>query len=120
MFEICVKSIFFQYKEHFVKESKTFILPTDIYRHIIAEICEDPMSIEGHTINCKLKYVPTLNTYITKDDKKLEFKKIPTICSVLPVLSKLMAQQDYYLHVYWDYDKKVLTFEEEYENKCEN
>ena len=113
MSEICVKSITLRYKEHLIKESKTFIVPADVYRHIIAEISEDPANVDDRTINCNLRYVPNdSEAHITENNKNLIFKK--PLSSIIPAaFSKLMMQQGYYLRVYWDSDKNILTFEEE-------
>lgn len=126
MFEICVKSIAFQCvdEEYFIKESKTFSLPTDIYRHIIAEICEDPMNIEDHLINTELNYTLNFpphsgeigNWY--KCGKKLKEDK--TLKLILHSLCNSCSRYNHYLHVYWDYNKTILTFEEEYGDKYEN
>lgn len=134
MFEICVKSIAFQYvdEEHFIKESKTFSLPTDIYRHIIAEICEDPMNIEDHLINTELNYTLNFPPHSgnngnwckcgdgnwCKQGKKLKEDK--TLKLILHSLCNSSTWYNHYLHVYWDYNKTILTFEEEYGDKYEN
>lgn len=48
------------------------------------------------------------------------FALIVTLKLILHSLYNSCSWYNHYLHVYWDYDKNILAFEEEYGDKYEN
>lgn len=123
--EICIKSFAFQYEMRFIKEAKIYDVPTTIYDNIVKEICgENDIANKGCNINCELTFEPSpligSYTYLicpfgghwTKDGKEL--KCYTTINQILSTLCKSCVQVNHSLHVYWDSQKNLLTFEENY------
>lgn len=133
--EICVKSFAFQYEMQFIKEAKNYIIPRNIYNSLVREIREtneNPLNIGDYLINTELNYTLNFpphsgeigNWYKCGDgnwckgDKKLKEDK--TLKLILHSLCNSCSWYSHYLHVYWDRDKGILTFEEEYGDKYEN
>ena len=133
--EICVKSFAFQYEMQFIKEAKNYIIPRNIYNSLVREIRgtnENPLNIGDYLINTELNYTLNFpphsgddgNWYKCGDGnwckggKKLKEDK--TLKLILHSLCNSCSWYSHYLHVYWDHDKGILTFEEEYGDKYEN
>ena len=133
--EICVKSFAFQYEMQFIKEAKNYIIPRNIYNSLVREIRgtnENPLNIGDYLINTELNYTLNFpphsgeigNQYKCGDGnwckggKKLKEDK--TLKLILHSLCNSCSWYSHYLHVYWDHDKGILTFEEEYGDKYEN
>ena len=132
--EICVKSFAFQYEKQFIKEVKNYALPYNIYNNLVKEINEEPpLNINDYLINTELNY--TLNSPPHSGDDgnwykcgdgnwykwgNIKVKEDRTLKMILSALFESCSWRNHYLHVYWDYDKNILTFEEEYGDKYEN
>ena len=132
--EICVKSFAFQYEKQFIKEVKNYALPYNIYNNLVKEINEEPLNnISDYLINTELNY--TLNSpphsgddgnwYKCGDGNWYKWGNIKvtedrTLKMILSVFFESCIWLNHYLHVYWDYDKNIRTFEEEYGDKYEN
>ena len=124
--EICVKSFAFQYEKQFIKEVKNYALPYNIYNNLVKEINEEPpLNISDYLINTELNY--TLNSPPHSGDDgnwykwgNIKVKEDRTLKMILSALFESCTWRNHYLHVYWDYDKNILTFEEEYGDKYEN
>ena len=132
--EICVKSFAFQYEKQFIKEVKNYALPYNIYNNLVKEINEEPpLNISDYLINTELNY--TLNSPSHSGDDgnwykcgdgnwykwgNIKVKEDRTLKMILSALFESCTWRNHYLHVYWDYDKNILTFEEEYGDKYEN
>ena len=132
--EICVKSFAFQYEKQFIKEVKNYVLPYNIYNNLVKEINEEPpLNISDYLINTELNY--TLNSPPHSGDDgnwykcgdgnwykwgNIKIKEDRTLKMILSALFESCSWSNHYLHVYWDYDKNILTFEEEYGDKYEN
>ena len=130
--EICVKSFAFQYEKQFIKEVKNYVLPYNIYNNLVKEINEELLNISDYLINTKLNYTLNFPPHSgdngnwckcgdgnwCKQGKKLKEDK--TLKLILHSLCNSSTWYNHYLHVYWDYNKTILTFEEEYGDKYEN
>ena len=132
--EVCVKSFAFQYEKQFIKEVKNYALPYNIYNNLVKEINEEPpLDISDYLINTELNY--TLNSPPHSGDDgnwykcgdgnwykwgKIKVKEDRTLKMILSALFESCTWRNHHLHVYWDYDKNILTFEEEYGDKYEN
>ena len=134
--EICVKSFVFQYEMQFIKEAKNYIIPRNIYNSLVREIREtneNPLNIGDYLINTELNYTLNFPSHSGDDGNwcncgdgnwckqgSVKLKEDRTLKTILSALCKSCAWRNHYLHVYWDYDKNILTFEEEYGDKYEN
>lgn len=134
--EICVKSFAFQYEKQFIKEAKNYIIPRNIYNSLVREIREtneNPLNIGDYLINTELNYTLNFPPHSGDDGNwcncgdgnwckqgRVKLKEDRTLKTILSALCKSCAWRNHYLHVYWDYDKNILTFEEEYGDKYEN
>lgn len=131
--EICVKSLAFQYETQFIKEVKNYVLPYNIYKNLVAEInMEDVLNISDYLINVELNY--SINFPPHSGDGNwckcgegnwykwgnIKVKEDRTLKTILFALCKGCIWRNHYLRVYWDYEKSILTFEEEYGDKYEN
>lgn len=121
--EICVKSIAFQYESQFIKEVKNYVLPYNIYKNLVKEINEDVRNISDYLINVELNYAFPPHS---GDDGSwykwgdIKVKEDRTLKTILFALCKGCIWRNHYLRVYWDHEKSILTFEEEYGDKYEN
>ena len=131
--EICVKSFAFQYEKQFIKEVKNYALPYNIYNNLVKEINEEPpLNISDYLINTELNY--TLNSPPHSGDDgnwykcgdgnwykwgNIKVKEDRTLKMILSALFESCTWRNHYLHVHWDSDKNILTFQEAYGDKSE-
>ena len=131
--EICVKSFAFQYESQFIKESKNYVLPYNIYKNLVKEINEDVLNISDYLINIELNYTLNFPPHSGDDGNwckcgdgnwykwgNIKVKEDRTLKTILSALCKSCIWRNHYLRVYWDHEKSILTFEEEYGDKYEN
>ena len=131
--EICVKSFAFQYERQFIKEVKNYVLPYNIYKNLVAEINEDVLNISDYLINVELNYTLNFPPHSGDDGNwckcgdgnwykwgNIKVKEDRILKTILSALCKSCIWRNHYLRVYWDHEKNILTFEEEYGDKYEN
>ena len=132
--EICVKSLAFQYESQFIKEVKNYVLPYNIYKNLVKEINEeDVLNISDYLINVELNYAFNFPPHSGDDGNwckcrdggwykwgNIKVKEDRTLKTILFALCKGCIWRNHYLRVYWDHEKSILTFEEEYGDKYEN